>query len=420
MPAATTVAPSNRLSLAVLFFFTALPMGMWTVPLSKIFHAHGREHLVPWVLATTAVAAFISPLFVGALSDQKMSPSRVLRWLALGTSGAIALTSTALAMDWSDAIVLILAQAQALIYTPIFGVATSIVLAGLNDPGKQFGPLRACATIGWMSAGWVVSFVLQGDASLISAYTAASLWLIVAALTFTLPASRPADARAHRTWYQIWGLDALSLLRHRDHRVVFITAALYSIPLAAFYPYTPLHLTDLGLHHEIAIMSLAQTTEALVMLLLAGLLVRARLKWIFLSGITLGAVRYSFASIGTPAWVITGIVMHGLAYTLYFITTQIYLEDRIDPKWRVRAQALLTLLMGGVGNFIGYLGGGWWYHHCKTGHITDWHLFWLGETALTTAVALFFALAYRGKRSFKNADAALQHPLSSEAPVEAE
>lgn len=147
------------------------------------------------------------------------------------------------------------------------------------------------------------------------------------------------------------------------------------------------------------------------MLLLAGILARARLKWIFLSGIALGTLRFCFAAYGTPAAVITGITMHGFAYTLYFITTQIYLEDRIDPKWRVRAQALLTLLMSGVGNLAGYLGGGWWYHHCQTAGITDWSRFWWGESALTGAVCLFFAFAYRGKRSF-------QSPPSSEAVVE--
>jgi hypothetical protein len=30
-------------------------------------------------------------------------------------------------------------------------------------------------------------------------------------------------------------------------------------------------------------------------------------------------------------------------------------------------------------------------------HHTDWQLFWIGETALTAAVCLFFALAYKGR-----------------------
>jgi MFS family permease len=384
--------------LAILFFFTALPMGMWTVPLSKIFKAHGKEHLIPWVMATTAVAAFISPLFIGALADQKVPPIRLLRWLTAGTAMAVSLTATGLALGLPDGWVLFLAQGQALIYMPIFGVVTSIVLAELTDAGQQFGPLRAFGTLGWMSAGILISFFLHADDSLVSTYTAAALWLVVWLLTWTLPELKPTDVRQHRTWWQVLGLDALTLLRHRDHWVVFVTAALYSIPLAAFYPYTVLQIGDIGVSHPPAVMSLAQVTEVLVMFSLAGLLARARLKWIFLSGISMGVIRYVFAAIGSPLWVITGILMHGLAYTLYFITTQVYLEDRIEPKWRVRAQALLTLLTGGVGNLFGYLGGGWWYHACKSGDETDWPMFWWGETGATGAVCLFFALAYRGRK----------------------
>jgi hypothetical protein len=63
----------------------------------------------------------------------------------------------------------------------------------------------------------------------------------------------------------------------------------------------------------------------------------------------------------------------------------------------VRAQALLALLMSGVGNLLGYLGGGWWFRACTQDHHTDWQLFWTGETALTAAVCLFFAFAYKGR-----------------------
>ena len=389
--------PTSSRKLATLFFVTAMPMGMWGVPLATVFRAHGREHLVPYVLATMSIAAFISPLFVGALADQRMAPVRLMRWLAVLTSMTLALTCTALAWGLSDTAVLISAQVQALVATPMWSVCSSIVLSQLKDAKRQFGPLRAFATGGWMTSCWIVSFVLHSDKSLLGGYVASVLWLGVAALTFTLPATAPTDTKSKRSWWQILGLDALELLRNRDHRVVFITAALFCAPLAAFYPYTPLQLTELGVTNVAAVMSLAQTTEILVMLLLARLMTRYRLKWVFLSGILACVVRYSMSSLNTLPWVIAGTTLHGFAFTLYFITTQIYLEERIDPKWRVRAQALLALLMSGVGNLLGYLGGGWWHAACTHEGRTDWHLFWQGETALTAAVCLFFALAYHGR-----------------------
>lgn len=396
-------APTSRAKLALLFFCTAMPMGLWNVPLANVFAAFGRERLVPWVLATSATAAFVSPLFVGALADQKMAPTRLLRWLAVLTG--LTLTMTCLSLHWglSDGLVLLCAQVQALVAMPVWSITSSIVFSQLQDAKRQFGPLRACATFGWMCGCWIVSFVLHADASVLAGFTAAGLWLLVMGLTWMLPTTPPADApQQQRSWWQILGLDALDLLKHRDHRIVFITAALYCIPLAAFYPYTVLQLKELGVGHISAVMSLAQSTEILVMLLLAGLMARFRLKWVFLSGIVICVFRYAMNAMNTQVWIMIGTTLHGFAFTLYFITTQIYLEERIDPKWRVRAQALLALLMGGFGNLIGYLGGGWWHGLCHSHGVTDWSRFWWGETAITAAVCVFFTLAYRGRKAGRN------------------
>lgn len=402
MPDPTLDAKASRATLATLFFCAAMPMAMWGVPLTNVFVAHGRGHLVPWVFATSSIAAFISPLFIGALADQKYSPVVLLRWLTGLTSLALLLTCSSLAWGWSDAAILACSQAQSFVSMPVWSVTSSIVFSQLHDAKSQFGPLRAWATAGWMVACWIVSFVLRADTSLVAGVTASGLWLGVMTLTWRLPAIPPGEVMRHRTWRQILGLDALELLKHRDHRVVFITAALYCVPLAAFYPYTSRHLRDLGVENISAVMSLGQMTEILVMVVLAGVLARVRLKWVFLSGIMICVVRYSFNAAATQGWVMAGTLLHGFAFTLYFITTQIYLEERIDRKWRVRAQALLALLMGGVGNLLGYLGGGWWHDACTQDGATDWPRFWWGETALTAAVCVFFAVAYRGRRGMTN------------------
>jgi MFS family permease len=92
-----------------------------------------------------------------------------------------------------------------------------------------------------------------------------------------------------------------------------------------------------------------------------------------------------------------GITLHGASFVLVFITAQIFLEQQIDPAWRTRAQSLLTLLNGGVGNLIGYLGSGWWFNACTaTGH-TDWRLFWGMLAACVAAVLAYFLMAFRNQ-----------------------
>lgn len=374
-------------------------MGMWTVPLGNVMLAFQKGHLLPWVLATGGLSAFISPLVIGALADQRVSPTLIIRWLSLATALLLALVCRAIEQSWSDAAILACALAMALVSTPMWGLGSSIVLSQLKQPGRQFGPVRAWATIGWMSGGWLVSYVLHSDSSVLSGYTAAGFWLVVTAFTFTLPIIPPPDAGAHRGWKQILGLDALDLLKDRNHRMVFITAALYTMPLAAFYPYCVRHLKELGVSGPTGVMTLGQITEVLVMLVLAGLMTRFRLKWVFLSGIAFGLARYLIFMLNTSTWVITGIVLHGLAYTLYFITTQIYLEDRIPAAQRARAQALLTLLSSGVGNLAGFLGSGLWLAYCEThgGGTVPWPTFWGGLAVVTGLVFIFFAIFYKGR-----------------------
>lgn len=383
--------------LSALFFCQAMAMGMWIVPLSNIFRAHGLEHLVPWAFACTGLSAFVSPLMVGALADQRVAPVRVLRWLAAASAVVLGLTCVAIDSGWGGSVVLGLSFAHALVSGPTWSLSTSIVLSQLPDPKRQFGPIRAWATAGWMMGGWIISWGFHADESVVAGWCSAVVWIGAVGLSFGLPTTRPPDATAHRRWWEVLGLDALGLLKDRNHRVVFVTAALFSAPLAAFYPYAALHLRDLGVESVSARISIGQTTEIVALLLLARVMTHIRLKWVFIAGISFGILRYVWYAQATEAWITAGTVLHGFAFTLYFITTQIYLEDRVETKWRARAQSLLSLLMSGFGGLVGFLGSGWWYETCTSDAGTDWPRFWTGEWLATAAVLVFFVLAYRGR-----------------------
>ena len=368
---------------------------MWSVCFGAVLKAHGLEDIIGYAYACSGVAAFISPLVVGALADQSIPPTKLVRWLAVMAAAFLFLTFLAIERGWGVVPVLVLAQLQAICAAPIFGLATSIVFSSLADSRREFGPLRSMATFGWMCAGWAVSKVLQADVSTISGYAAAATWLATALFTLTLPEIAPIERSGEKR--DVFGLAAISLLRHRDHRVVFITAALFTMPMAAFYPFTPIHLAELGVHDSTAKMTLGQVSEIISMLGLAWLLARLRLKTIFLIGIFFGVLRYALCALNTRGWLLAGVSLHGFAFTLYFVTAQIYLEQRIDPRIRVRAQALLSVMMSGFGNLFGYLGSGWWRGACTTAHITDWPLFWSGCSTAAAVVFGLFCLSYRGR-----------------------
>ncbi len=371
---------------------------MWFVPLSTVLDAHGLHAIKPFAFAASALAAFVSPLIFGAMADRHASPVKVLRGLALATAVAMTLASTAIKLGWNPWLVLAIIQLHALCSSPTWSIASTIVFARLSDSQKEFGPIRAMATLGWMAGCWVVS-LLNADATAWAGYSGAIAWLLVCVFTFFLPATETPKTVQQHTWQQHLGWDALALLRNRDHRVVFTTVALFAIPISAFYPYTPPHLRELGLQHTSAWMTFGQVTEIIAMFMLGGLLLRWRLKWIFAAGLSFGVVRFALSAINGQAWLLAGVVLHGCSFTLVFITAQIYLDQRVDAAWRARAQALMSLMGGGVGNLIGYLGTGWWFAATTENNVTRWPVFWSGLAVAVAVVLVYFLAAYRGRGS---------------------
>jgi nucleoside transporter len=386
---------AEYLELVALFFIQGSALGMWFVPLSNTLDAHGLHDIKPYAFACSALAAFISPLIFGAMADRHASPVKVLRGLSLATAVAMALASSSIQMRWPPVLVLALIQLHALCSSPTWSISSAIVFARLADAKKEFGPIRAMATLGWMAGCWLVS-ALSADASTLAGYMGAVMWALVCAWTFFLPELETPRAVANLSWHERLGLDALTLLKNHDHRVVFVVVALFAIPMCGFYPYAPPHLRELGFNHTSAWMSLGQVTEMASMFCL-GALLNWRLKWIFACGLGFGVLRFALSALDTKAALIAGVTLHGASFTLVFITAQIYLDQRVDSAWRARAQALMALMNGGVGNLIGYLSTGWWFGACTNVGRTRWSLFWGGLAAAVAAVLVYFLIAYRGR-----------------------
>ena len=379
-----------------LFFIQGAALGMWVVPLSRVLDAHGLHAIKPYAFAASALAAFVSPLIFGAMADRHASPVKVLRWVSLATAVATALASTAIQLGWSPWIVLALIQVYALCSSPTFSLASTIIFARLADARNEFGPIRATATFGWMVGCWLIS-ALGADVSSLAGYTVAAAWLLASGVTFFLPEQAPLQSAGRVTWHERLGLDALALLKNPDHRVVFITTALFCIPVSAFYPYAPPHLRELGFQRTSAWMSLGQVSEIIAMFSLGMLLTKWRLKWIFACGLGFGVLRFAASALNSKGWLLTGVALHGCSFALVSTTAQIYLDQRIEPAWRARAQALMTLTNSGVGNLLGYLGTGWWFTSCTQAAGTRWTVFWGGLAAAVGVVMVYFLVAYRGK-----------------------
>lgn len=391
--------PSGKTALSVLFFLHGAALAAYTVPLANVLKAHGiGDDAITLAFCTGGLAAFISPMLAGSLADRRVAPERLLAGLCLTSAVFLVLTYYAVGHRWGTPWVLSLMMGYALSNAPGFGLLTSIVLSRLKEARREFGPIRAWATWGWMAASLGVSWVLHGDHSPAAGYAAAAIFAVEALFCLTLKPTRPPPSREPRRWRDFFGWEALRLLRHPDHRIIFLTSAVFSAILSSFYRYSAPHLADLGDPSPSATMGVAQLTEGFCMLGLGLLLTRFRLKWVLLAGLALGSLRLGLMAMNVPAVLVTSIAVHGPVYVLFFPTTQIYLEQRVDHRLRAQSQALLSLVNAGIGSLAGFLLIGRWHAVCTSAAGVDWTRFWTPLSLLTAGLALFFLFAYQGQR----------------------
>jgi MFS family permease len=222
--------------------------------------------------------------------------------------------------------------------------------------------------------------------------------MLVAGFTFFLPRLETPKAAEHLTLRQRLGWDALALLKNPDHRVMFVTVALLAIAIAAFYPYTPPRMRELGLRHTSAWMTLGQVSETVCMFTLGSLLTKWRLKWVVMMGLGFSVLRFVLCAFNSKLLLLTGVFLHGASFVPVYITGQIYVDQRVDASWRARAQALMTLMYSGFGNLVGYLGTGAWFAACTDANGTRWKLFWNGLAVASAGVMVYFLAVYRGRK----------------------
>lgn len=381
---------TEQIELTALLFLHGMALASWFVPMGMVLESANLRGMIPFAFAASAVAALLSPLFFGAMADRSVPPIRVLRWLCFGSA------CFALAVGWGILhgyplwLIWLGIQLQSLLSVPTNSLTSSIVLSRLTRSHGQFGSIRAWGTIGWMVGCWLVS-LLQIDKHPIVFVGSAGLWCVLAAFTLLLPARATLPARqTPPNLRERFGLDALALLSSPNHRAIFLTAAMVAVPFAAFYPYTPAHLSDLGLERTSAWMSLGQVMEVVVLFAIGAILARWGFKRVIAMGLVCGVIRYVLYAFDSSWGVLSGVLLHGFAYAFIYISAQIYLATRVDVLWRTRAQALLSTMTGGIGNLVGYLLTGGWLAICEREGAPSWTIYWLGLSSLVVLVLIYF------------------------------
>ena len=373
--------------------------GAWWVTLGtylgQTLQFDGRQ--IGLAYGTTAIAAMISPFFVGMVADRFFSTEKILA--ALHIVGGVILYGGSTLQSFGQLYPVVILYA--LLYMPTLALTNSISFHHLEDGPRDFPRVRVLGTIGWIVAGILVGR-LALEATVVPMRIAAAASIITGLYCLLLPHTPPKVTVGPVKVRDVLGLDALSLMKERSFAVFVIGSFLLSIPLQFYYTFTNLFLNELGMSEPATKMTLGQMSEILFMVLMPWFLLRLGVKKILLVAMlawTLRYVLFAFGDGGSMIWMLyLGILLHGICYDFFFVTGQIYVDQKADVKIRAAAQGFIAFVTLGAGLFIGALvsgavveaytlGGGGIPH--------DWRTIWLIPAVGAAGILVLFAATFR-------------------------
>jgi len=376
-------------------------LGTW---LGQQLHFSGQQ--IALAAGTTALGAMLSPFLVGLMADELFANQRLLA--ALHGIGGVLLWFASTQSSFAAIYVVLLVYS--LCYMPTMALTNALAFRQMKDPKEDFGSIRVLGTAGWIVAGLFLNALgklpsYQGiEATAVPIRVAAICSIAMAFYSLTLPHTPPLRSAHGFKISNIFPPEAFALFKDRNFTVFVLASFLICIPLQFYYTFTNPFLNEIGVQNVVGKMTMGQMSELLFMVTLPWFFRRLGVKYTLMLGMLAWVLRYICFGVGNSSnlvWLLyAGIVMHGICYDFFFVTGQVYVDQKAPQALRAAAQGLITFITYGIGMFI----GSWicgrvvdlYASTSATGNILhNWRSIWMVPAIASAIVLLFFWVGFR-------------------------
>jgi MFS family permease len=442
---------SLRIRLSLMMLLQYIIWGCWFVAMGKYLGTTlgATAPQIGAAYANAWLGAAISPFFIGLIADRYFSAQKVMAVLHFLAAGVLFTLSKTTDVNAFIGLILL----NSILYMPTVSLTNSIGFAHIPANGESESRDRILALVCWLAAGLITVFggqsglvlglaaVVAGVAAwltvrtlndfptlrvwgtigwvLINLYVGlselgatsniflipAGVSIVLGIFSFFLPDTPPNNrAGGSKSLAQIVGLDALGIFKDRSYLTFFIGAILMCIPLAFYFGFTALFLNQTGIQQVEAKMSLGQMSEIGFMILLPLFLRRWGTRTILIVGMGAWVLRYFLLKYGNAdlaPMLLMAVLLHGICYDFFFVTGQIYTDNKTEPALRSSAQGLFTIATYGIGMSVGS-----WLSGVIAGHYStqvgdalqyDWPGLWNVPFLMAFGMLVVFALLFRDK-----------------------
>ncbi|WP_310519328.1 MFS transporter [Agromyces indicus] len=390
-----------RLTLMMLLEF--MVFGSWFATFGLVLATNGLADIIGLAYSLAAVAAIVSPMFLGAIADRFLASQKALG-IAHILGGLVMLSLPLVVTAGSGAVALGLIFAYMIFFQPTLGLTNSIAFRHLGENQKLFPYIRVFGTLGWVIAGLGVG-ALGLSASVNLFYVTAGASIALGLYAFTLP-STPAPAKGVRfSIGDLVGAKAFTLLRYRNFAVLMICALLTAISLGVYNAWASPFLGALGIENVAGVLAIGQAGEVLFIVTIPLVLKYVGMKWALLAGMVMWGVRFALFIVAADGqtWVaILAIALQGICVDFFLVLAAMYIGRVAPVQFSAQAQSMLILVISGFGQFFGSLLSGWVFANTVAANPdagpTAWTPMWLIPIVSAILTAIIWTVFFRYNR----------------------